>query len=63
MDTSLNKLVEFHLNNTINICPVPACWYVGPTYVTYVPPQPQDGTVSVVVLFTIVSSCVADCNF
>jgi len=28
-----------------------------------VPPQPQDGTVSVIVLFAIVSSCVADCNF
>ena len=28
-----------------------------------VPPRPQDGTVSVIVLFTIVSSCVTDCNF
>ena len=28
-----------------------------------VPPQPQDGTVSVIVLFAIVSSCVTDCNF
>jgi len=28
-----------------------------------VPPQPQDSTVSVIVLFTIVSSCVTDCNF
>jgi len=27
-----------------------------------VPPRPQDGTVSVIVLFTIVSSCVTDCN-
>ena len=26
-------------------------------------PRPQDGTVSVIVLFTIVSSCVTDCNF
>ena len=25
--------------------------------------RPQDGTVSVIVLFTIVSSCVTDCNF
>jgi len=28
-----------------------------------VPPRPQDGTVSVIVLFTIVSSCATDCNF
>jgi len=28
-----------------------------------VPPRPQDGTVSVIVLFTIVSSYVTDCNF
>jgi len=28
-----------------------------------VPPRPPDGTVSVIVLFTIVSSCVTDCNF
>jgi len=28
-----------------------------------VPPRPEDGTVSVIVLFTIVSSCVTDCNF
>jgi len=28
-----------------------------------VPPRPQDGTVLVIVLFTIVSSCVTDCNF
>ena len=27
-----------------------------------VPPRPQDGTVSVIVLFTVVSSCVTDCN-
>jgi len=27
------------------------------------PPRPQDGTVSVIVLFTIVSSCVTDCSF
>jgi len=27
-----------------------------------VPPRPQDGTVSVIVLFTMVSSCVTDCN-
>ena len=27
-----------------------------------VPPRPQDGTVSVTVLFTVVSSCVTDCN-
>jgi len=27
-----------------------------------VPPRPQDGTGSVIVLFTIVSSCVTDCN-
>ena len=29
--------------------------------VAVVPPRPQDGTVSVIVLFTIVSSCVTDC--
>jgi len=28
-----------------------------------VPPRPQDGTGSLIVLFTIVSSCVTDCNF
>ena len=28
-----------------------------------VPPRPEYGTVSVIVLFTIVSSCVTDCNF
>ena len=28
-----------------------------------VPPRPQDGIVSVIVLFIIVSSCVTDCNF
>ena len=28
-----------------------------------VPSRPQDGTVSVIVLFTIASSCVTDCNF
>ena len=28
-----------------------------------VPPRPEDGTVSVIVLFTVVSSCVTDCNF
>jgi len=28
-----------------------------------VPPRPQDRIVSVIVLFTIVSSCVTDCNF
>ena len=27
-----------------------------------VPPRPEDSTVSVIVLFTIVSSCVTDCN-
>jgi len=27
-----------------------------------VPPRPQDGTVSVIVLFTIVSSCATDCK-
>jgi len=27
-----------------------------------VPPRPQDGTVSVIVLFTIVFGCVTDCN-
>ena len=36
-------------------------------YVIYdaaaVPPRPEDGTVSVIVLFTVVSSCVTDCNF
>ena len=31
--------------------------------VAAVPSRPQDGTVSVIVLFTIVSSCVTDCNF
>ena len=28
-----------------------------------VPSRPQDGTVSVIVLFTVVSSCVTDCKF
>ena len=30
-------------------------------YVAAVPPRPQDGTVSVIVLFTIVFGCVTDC--
>jgi len=32
------------------------------TYIAAVPPRPQDGTVSVIVLFTIVFGCVTDCN-
>ena len=30
---------------------------------TAVPPRPEDGTVSVIALFAIVSGCVTDCNF
>ena len=34
-----------------------------PAIAAAVPPRPQDDTVSVIVLFTIVSSRVTDCNF
>ena len=32
------------------------------TYIAAVPPRPQDGTVSVIILFTIVFGCVTDNN-
>ena len=37
--------------------------FSGPYVVHCLPPRPQDGTVSVILLFTIVSSCVTDCNY
>jgi len=41
---------------------LPRWWEGDAAIAAAVPPRPQDGTVSVIVLFTIVSSCVTDCN-
>ena len=50
-----------HVYFTINL--LRYLLYCRSLFTTYTSTRPQDGTVSVIVLFTIVSSCVIDCNF
>ena len=53
----------FRTNSTLGKISGTESWARPTTLVPpAVPPRPQDGTVSVIVLFTIVFSCMTDCN-
>ena len=58
------RFLEHCLKVQIDPCKLADCAadIVLHTHTHTVPPRPQDGTVSVIVLFTIVFGCMTDCN-
>ena len=67
LDPPLVQLLQrYRIVRDMNRCSSVECSSVVSAFCAIaaaVPPRPQDGTVSMIVLFTIVSSCLTDFNF